>query len=149
MTERATVHQVSERDVTVALRPPECGGCSACGIFASRQQQLLRAANPRGLELRPGDRVEVGYPPRRAIGAGFVVLVLPLVLFVMGFALVGALGVTSEPLKVLGGFGGLALGFAAAWLRGRSSADLPVITHIVRGEDATDDDSYCLVGMPQ
>jgi sigma-E factor negative regulatory protein RseC len=125
MTERATVHQVSERDVTVALRPPACGGCAACGVFASRDQQLLRAANPQGLEVRPGDRVEVSYPPRRAIGAGFVVLVLPLVLFVAGFAVAGALGITNEPLKVLAGFAGLALGFGVAWLRGPQSPRAP------------------------
>jgi len=53
---------VSDREVTVVLRSlAECGGCSACGAFAPRGPRPLRAGNPRGLSLRPGDVVEIGF----------------------------------------------------------------------------------------
>jgi positive regulator of sigma E activity len=131
MTERATVRRVSDREVTLEMGSlAACGGCSACGLFGPRRPQTLRAANNRGLDLQPGDIVEVGFSGGKAVRAGFLVLILPLILFLGAFAAVGSLGVTSEPLKVLAGLLGLAAGLGLAFLRGRSHADLPEVTRL-------------------
>lgn len=145
MTERATVQRVSDREVTVMLRSlAACGGCTACGAFAPQRPQLLRAGNPRGLYLRPGDFVEIGFAPGQAVRAGFTVLIVPLLLFLGGFAAAGAVG-ASEPLKVLAGIGGLAGGFVLAWLRGRSSGDLPEVVGMAPEGATAETAACCLV----
>jgi positive regulator of sigma E activity len=122
---------VNDDGVTLALGPlPECGGCTACGLFAPRKPQLLRAANPHGLALQPGDVVEVGFASGKALRMGFMVLILPLVLFLGAFSAAGAAGVTSEPLKVVAGIVGLAAGFALAWARGRARGNLPEVVRV-------------------
>ena len=62
--------------------------------------------------------------------AAFLVLMVPLILFVGAFVAAGALGVGSEPLKALAGLGGLAAGLGLAWLHGRTRANLPVVTAV-------------------
>ena len=138
MTERATVQRVSDREITVEMGSlGSCGGCSACGIFGERRPQTLRAANTRGLDLKPGDVVEVGFARGKAVRAAFAVLIVPLILFVAAFVGAGALGVSSEPLKALAGLGGLAAGLGLAWLRGRALTDLPEVTAVApRGSAA-------------
>ncbi len=148
MTERATVQQVSDRDVTVELRSlAACGGCTACGgIFGPAKPQTLRAGNPRHLSLHAGDLVEVGFAPGKAVGAGFMVLILPLALFIGAFAAAGAMGVTSEPLKVVAGVCALAAGFGIAFLHGRSKSSLPEVVGYARQRDPADAESCCAAG---
>ncbi len=147
MIERATVQQVSSNEVKVELGSlAACGGCTACGAFVQSSPQILRAGNPRGISLRPGDVVEVGFAPGKAVRAGFMVLILPLLLFLAAFAAAGALGVQGDPLKVLAGVGGLAIGFGIAWLRGRSGGNLPEIVRIAPAGAAAEQSICCAPG---
>jgi positive regulator of sigma E activity len=131
MIERATVQRVSDREVTLEIGSlAACGGCSACGMFGQRKPQTLRAANRRGLTLHQGDVVEVAFDSGKAVRAAFLLLIVPLFLFLGAFAGAGALGATSEPLKALAGLGGLSVGLALAWLRGRSAAELPEVVRL-------------------
>ncbi len=149
MTERATVQRVSDREVTIEIGSlAACGGCSACGMFGQRGPQTLRAANTRGLKLQPGDVVEVGFAQGKAMRAAFVVLIVPLILFVAAFVAAGALGVASEPLKALAGLGGLAVGLALAWLRGRSQAELPEVTAVAPAGSAAPSTLCGMADMP-
>ncbi len=141
MIERATVQQVSSNEVKVEL-----GSLAACGAFVQSSPQILRAGNPRGISLRPGDVVEVGFAPGKAVRAGFMVLILPLLLFLAAFAAAGALGVQGDPLKVLAGVGGLAIGFGIAWLRGRSGGNLPEIVRIAPAGAAAEQSICCAPG---
>jgi positive regulator of sigma E activity len=144
MIERAIVQQVSSSEVKVELGSlAACGGCTACGAFGRSGPQLLRAGNPRGISLQPGDVVEVGFAPGKAVRAGFVVLILPLFLFIAAYAAAGALGAQGDLLKVLSGIGGLALGFAIAWLRGRSGGNLPEIVRLAPADAAFGEPSGC------
>lgn len=131
MNERAIVQRVSDREVTLEMgTPAACGGCTACGLFGERKPQTLRAANPRALPLQAGDVVEVGFASGKALKAAFFVLIVPLILFLGAFAAASALGVRSEPLQVLAGVLGLSAGLTLAWLRGRSSRDLPEVLRV-------------------
>ncbi len=139
MIERATVQQVSPNEVKVELGSlAACGGCTACGALAKTGPQILRAGNPHGLSLRPGDVVEVGFEPGKAVRAGFLVLIVPLFLFMAAYLAAGALGVQGDPLKVLAGIGGLAAGLGIAWLRSRSGGNLPEIVRVAPADAAVE-----------
>jgi sigma-E factor negative regulatory protein RseC len=80
-----------------------------------------------------GDTVEIYLPPGKTIFAGFMVMILPLLLFALGFFLLGlGLPESGEGARVLGGLAGLILGFGISWLYARltKTRDLPLVTEI-------------------
>jgi positive regulator of sigma E activity len=86
------------------------------------------------LSIETGQYVEVFVPPVRAIKSGFLVLILPLILFVVGYLVSASL--ETEALRVLSGLGGLVVGFVLVFIFGRShQADLPMITAVHETED--------------
>lgn len=120
MKETATVKTISDRTVVLRCNDDEhCVGCAASTGCGARER-VYEAENPRGLALEPGDEVVVELPRRSAVGAGALVFLLPLVLFV-SFYLASTLIVPEppDPLRALSGLLGMAAGFGIAVLVGR------------------------------
>jgi hypothetical protein len=154
MTELGIVKRVEGELVWIAAGQ-DCASCELCGactssggerrreeaphglsgglrLFGSgRRQSDFPALNRRGVAVAPGDHVEYSVSPSKAVRAAFFVLVFPLLLFVLFFALAGwILPGASEGLRVLCGLGGLALGFGGNLLP-RSRRDYPEIVRVV------------------
>jgi len=129
MVEKARVISIDGDRVTLACS--DAAGCKVCSSsFCSTKQRSFDAENTNDLDLNPNDEVEVFVHPGKAILAGFMVLIFPLLLFIGGFVASGQwLGITSDAARV--GIGGLALavGFAAVYLynRRRGNSQLPSV----------------------
>lgn len=116
-----------------------CSGSAFCNVKTRRFEALLSrklqdAPNPP----QPGDRVEVYIPPGKTIAAGFMVLMVPLILFISGFVLGSRiLPGRSEGLHALFGLAGLAGGFliALGYNRITGKNHLPVIVSILVSEE--------------
>ena len=110
MTQDAIVTRIINKDMAevVVTRGTacgaNCGNCESC-MFDS---QLHTPA--RNLILaRPGDKVIIASKSPRVFGAAMLVYVMPLILFLAGYAIAAALG-ASEGICVLFSFLGLAVG---------------------------------------
>ena len=78
-----------------------CGSCEAC-MFQSE----LKAVAKNRIQAKPGQRVVIESKSSRVFGAAMLVYVMPLVLFLLGYALAAAAGAT-EGLRILVSFGAL------------------------------------------
>ena len=127
MKETAIVKKVEPERVIVECRAnADCQGCSRCSV--GKGSRIMEAVNRTGEPLHRGDIVEVYFAPSRAIRASFMVLILPLLLFIASYYATGAaLPAAGDPLKVLFGFAGVAAGFGVNLLLGRARRDLPEI----------------------
>lgn len=138
MIEKARVISIDGDRVTLAC--PDADTCKACSSsFCSTKQRRFSAENTNHLELRPDDEVEVFVHPGKAVLAGFMVLILPLLLFILGFDLAGrVLGIVSEAGRAGVGALSLAVGFGAVYLynRGRGGASMPSVLRRVTGDGA-------------
>lgn len=133
MTERARVIEVHKGSATLECFDHQ--GCASCGsAFCNVKARTYAATVGEGLEVRPGDQVEVFVPPARAIVAGFAVLIFPLLLFIAAYLAFGFLD--SEPARVGTGLAGLAAGFGIVYLAGRGRRkELPTVVRVYHGAE--------------
>jgi positive regulator of sigma E activity len=135
MTVEATVEQVKGKEVTVKYcQNADCGTCTACTHGFKQKEIVVKASNSEGLPLIEGDTVEVFLSPWKAIKAGFLVLIFPLLMFFPPYVLASTtLGIQNESVRILFGIGGITLGFIINLiLKKRSSrSDLPEIRRIL------------------
>lgn len=57
--------------------------------------------NPKNFKLKEGNPVEYYIPEGKTIAASFIMLIFPLGMFILTFALLGLLGINSEKIKAL------------------------------------------------
>lgn len=112
----------------------DCSGCQGCSLGKKSKPTMVEAENRRGLPLTVGDTVEIFLSPGKAIKAGFFVLIFPLLLFFVLYALARRLlGIENEAVNILIGAvgiaGGLLLNLAANKLR--KKPDLPEVTRVI------------------
>ena len=140
MTEQARIISMDESLVTLAcVDEGSCASCKGKG-FCNVQGKQYTAVNTNGLDLSPGDDVEVYLPPGKTILSGFMVMMLPLITFAAGFLLTSRiLPDAGEAQHAVGGFLGLAVGFLAAYFYGRTQkkTSQPEILRVVRRHMAT------------
>ncbi len=117
MKDQAVVDKINGSEVTLICGSVEmCRSCSA-NSFCSAKTREVSALNRRNLKLGKGDTVEFFLPPGRTVLAGFVVLMLPLLTFILAFFAAGRLMPESgEGTRALFGLFGLAGGFGFAFL---------------------------------
>ena len=136
MIEKARVISVDGDRVTLACADGDtCKACSSA--FCSTKQRRFSAENTNHIELSPNDEVEVFVHPGKAILAGFMVLILPLLLFIVGFDLAGRfLGIGSEAGRAGVGALSLAVGFSGVYLynRGRGGESMPSVLRRAAGD---------------
>jgi len=129
MIEKARVLKIDGDQVTLACL--DIAGCKSCsGSFCSTKQRRFTAENTKHLELEPNDQVEVFIHPGKAVLAGFMVLIFPLILFILGFEAAGRfLGMASEAARAGVGALALAVGFGGVFLynRGRGARSMPSV----------------------
>ena len=101
-------------------------------IFAARKERLFAVQNTRSLVLKAGDRVEYFIAPGKAVKAGFLVLIVPILVFFLFYYLTGLLWKeTGENARVLAGVGGIALGFLVNFALKKRIREYPEITKVI------------------
>ena len=132
MTETAIVQSIEGEVIKMGCSLAQ--GCSSCSSsFCSAEKRLFEAVNPKGFELEKVDLVEIYIPPGKAIAAGFLVLIVPLLLFAAAYLIAGrVVSDASEGFQALCGLTGLAAGFLVsfAYSKKKKSAGMPVIVSI-------------------
>lgn len=132
MTETAIVRNLDGEVIKLACGHNE--GCSSCSSsFCSADTHLFEAANPKGFELKTGDTVDIYLQPGKTVMAGFLVLILPLLLFAAAYLIAGQFIVdATEGTKAVFGLLGLAGGFlfSFSFSRKRKASSMPVIVSV-------------------
>lgn len=146
MQEQGKISRITNDIVTVELQSDatcaECGaegtneqktGCKSCSVFQT-QKRYLTAVNRNNIDLKVGDEIIVNLSPAKAIKAGFLIFIVPLLLFLGGYLVTGSLfSGSDETAKLLIGFCGLFAGFAFIFIRSRISGkkDWPVVDSVI------------------
>ena len=144
MTEKAIIRSVDGRIAKMGCGPAE--GCESCSSsFCSADKREFEAINQKGFELNAGDIVDVYLAPGKTIAAGFLVLIVPLILFATGYIFTGRFSPEStEGARALVGLCGLAAGFALSYYysKRKRESSMPVIVAVKeRSEERSDTDS--------
>ena len=135
MTETARVSNIDGRTVTIACAGK--GTCKSCSSsFCATDQRIFEASNTKGFNINVGDTVDVYLAPGKTVAAGFLVLIVPLILFMVGYSVSGRLfSATSEGIQALFGLVGLAAGFGLSFLYGKKkrASNMPEIIRVREG----------------
>ena len=154
MTEQGIVKKV-EGDL-VWISGDDCTGCDhgahcgTCGpsvpssenrnigdhgefsLFGTRRERSFTVRNTQAFDLAPGDRVEYFIAPGKAIKAGFFVLMVPILIFLLFYFLTGVIwNEAGETAKVLAGVGGIVLGFLMIFVLKKRIREFPEITKVI------------------
>lgn len=132
MIQQGTVREIDGDRIVVGCGRD--GGCKSCSsTFCNAEDQtVFEVSNPNAFEVTPGDSVELYMDPGKTIVAGFMVLVVPLLLFAIGYVLVSRIS-ESDALSAVAGLAGLGSGFGLSFLfsKMRKSDKLPEIRKIL------------------
>ncbi len=136
MTERAKVLSIKDNTVEVACE--EAAGCKSCGggAFCSVKSRQFEARLSGSIadSVSEGDLVEILIPPGKTILAGFIVLMVPLILFLCGFAAGKMLlPEAGEGVQALFALAGLAAGLLLAFIFNKITGknNLPLVTRVI------------------
>jgi positive regulator of sigma E activity len=154
MTEQGIVKKIEGQLVWIAAQ--QCTGCEHelhcgnCGsgegssgnarrfehhelaIFPTRRERLFAVRNPQSLTVKIGDRVEYFVAPGKAIKAGFLVLIVPILAFFLFFYLTGIVWPDAgETAKVLAGVGGIGMGFVMNFALRNKTREYPQIIKVL------------------
>lgn len=137
MKETTKVVDIHSHDVVLGCITTSCESCAG-NSFCNIQGKTFTAKNPKKFPLRIGDTVEVFLPPGKTIASGFMILIVPLIMFLLGVIGIKAVNPSvSEGMQALAGFAGLALGFLIGYLFGqikKHSYQPIIVSHFPRGD---------------
>lgn len=131
MIERGIVHKING-DLILIKCQEDCAACMGCS--RSKQEKIFEVLNRRKYPLTLGDQVDIYVSPLSAVKAGFMVLILPLLLFFPFYYTCGMIWKTAaDPIKVIAGLGGIVLGFVINFVRKRFNPkqEMPEIWRVV------------------
>jgi len=109
-----------------------CGSCESC-IYQNELKTLARNL----IEAKPGQRVIIESKSSMVFGAAILVYVIPLVLFLIGYALAYLAG-ASEGICIAASFAGLLLGAALIVLSQRMKKEETITFDIVSFNDGVE-----------
>lgn len=112
MIEKGKILNIKDKTVTLSCADLS-GGCKSCkaNSFCSVTNHTFDALNRRNIDLKSGDLVEIHLPTGRTIFSGFMVLILPLILFIIFYLAGSHFFSLGEGISTLLGLVGLAAGF--------------------------------------
>ncbi len=121
-------------------RKEACSGCHGLCLFDENSRSMVaEAENTVGAQV--GDRVKIELAGEGAVRSGFILYILPLLLFIAGFVVADAvgrrIGISSEIAGVLSGIAFVALTYFVIyrWQKRRSHTgrQLMRVVQILRG----------------
>ena len=132
MVETAIITKIEGNVIKMGCGPNE--GCSSCSSsFCSTDKRSFEATNPKNISISTGDTVDVYLAPGKTVAAGFLVLIVPLILFAAGYLVAGRLiDDATEGVRAIFGLLGIALGFTISfsYSKKRRAASIPVIVAV-------------------
>ena len=133
MTENGVVCEVKDNQRVSVIIEATCGeNCLHC--TKSNKREIVQALNKSGTPLYQGDRVEIYISPGKAILTGFLIFIVPLVLFIVFYMAGKTIFNTGDSLvSFLFGVAGVAAGFLfnIGVGRRRKESDYPEIIRVV------------------
>lgn len=134
MYEHASVVSIRNREtITVSCETDTCANCQA-GSFCATKGKTFVAHNGTDKDLSVGDTVEIYLPPGKTITAGFIALLVPILLFPIGYYLPSLFDTSAaEGIRIVGGIIGIAIGFliSRAFSKAKSKEYTPEVTRII------------------
>lgn len=134
MIDKAMVAKIDGHEITLRCGPQSaCESCST-SMFCKVDAREFIAANTNHLELNVGDKVEFYIPTDKSIRTGFILLMMPLILFLLFYFVAESVMKIDHPMiKVLIGIAGLAAGFGINMMfkLWDKKPDLPEIVKII------------------
>lgn len=134
MYEQASVISIhNSKVVKVTCETAGCANCHASSFCNTKGKSFL-AHNHSGSQLNIGDVVELYLPPGKTIFAGFITLLVPIILFPIGYYLPSWLHFSeSEVVSVLLGLAAIGVGFLISRLFSKIKGHdyIPQITRIL------------------
>ena len=109
-----------------------CGNCESC-----MYQNELKTQARNLIGARPGQKVIIESKTSMVFGAAMLVYVMPMILFLLGYALAYSLG-AAEGLCVAASFIGLMVGAAIIVISQRMKKEKTITFDIVRLEDGVE-----------
>ncbi len=138
MYEQASVISIRKDGmITVSCQTHSCENCKS-GAFCGTRDKNFIAYNGTNTKLTVGDTVELFLPPGKTVLAGFMTLLVPVLLFPIGYhlPLLFNAGV-QEGIQIIGGIVGIAIGFLVSRtfskLKGKEYT--PKIVRIIQTEE--------------
>jgi positive regulator of sigma E activity len=132
MVETAIVQSIDGEIIKMGCGDVE--GCTTCSSsFCSAEKRVYEAVNPKDFDIGEGDLVDVYLSPGKTVAAGFLVLIVPLLLFMAGYLISGKLITTAtEGIRAIFGLLGLSTGFALSFTysKKRKTASMPAIVSV-------------------
>lgn len=132
MLEQAVICSIEHDKVKVVINHGCTGTCHECSSKGKSREFYVRNSN--NLNIKKGDNVEIFVPPGKVILSGFLLFIVPLLLFLL-FYYISRFLLNSNNDIIPGIFGilGLASGFLINIIikKTRKDSDLPEIIKIV------------------
>ena len=135
MKQNATVLDKKGNEIIVGCDKNLCEGCHA-SMFCTNKNNSFEVLNPKGLDVKKGEKVEIDMPSKRTLNAVFLSLGLPLILFIPGY-FVGKLFTQNELILLLWGVGFMALGFlfSTLFFRKKKKEYSPTISKVIEEKE--------------
>jgi positive regulator of sigma E activity len=131
MNETATICEINDESIRATISS-ECGdSCLHC--TKPKHKESVRVKNPLKLDIKIGDMVEIYASPGKTILAGFLIFIVPLLLFIVSYFTGKTItGTVDELIPFLCGIGGIGVGFLLNVIIKsiRKEKDLPEIIKI-------------------
>ena len=139
MYEHASVISIqSDGKITVTCQTATCESCHAGGFCAAKGKSFT-ARNESDTPLAVGDTVELYLPPGKTVLASFVALLVPVLLFPVGYYLPSLFRTdVPELTRVLFGIGGIACRFLfSRFFSGKKASEFtPRITRVITHDES-------------
>lgn len=134
MNQEARVIRINDEKITVGCDKRACEGCKG-NFFCTQKKKEFEAINPKKVDIKQGDKVNLHIPEGKAIFTVFMSLGLPLILFIPGY-FIGRLFTQSEGLLLLSGLIGVGIGFLISFLffRVRKKEYIPAVESVIEEE---------------
>lgn len=134
MFEYASVVSINDNNIiNVSCDTQVCNGCQA-STFCQTKGKSFNATNSDNIALSVGDMVEIYLPPGKTVFATFMALLVPLLLFPVGYYLSETfVSNPKEITRVLFGIAAMAVGFLISRIFShfKGSEYTPKITRII------------------
>ncbi len=137
MVEKGKIIKINGKTVTIERDEEVCSSCKLAVICSPAEKGRTVAVNEAGLDLAEGDAVAVSVPERKDEGYGIAVLSLPMLFFVLFYALSGLFFTTLDTmlrvitgLTAAGAVVGLLIAFSGRLRKRRPEPAAKVITKL-------------------
>ncbi len=126
-----------ENDVIFATYNKNDTAGHSKAFFKVNEDLSFKIKNSRKLPLNSGDSVEIFIEPKSAISLSFFMFIMPLIVFIASYSLVGAISQNiAEFVKILTGITGIVLSFGLTYLfYSVKPQNLPETTRVLTVEE--------------